>query len=212
MARILHGACLAAIFLFVTACKKDPPWDLGGMEPVSDNWIFKDLTLPDTYDYIELRMSYGPGEAVFQIRDSLGIKCDETIPDCFIRFDTLRTYRHSFHQGCVPGYCDNYLVTRQGNAIRTWVGLEELSSWLGPIDDSGDALLWVYANGYHFEADNSRNSGVKRLNNDIFYVIALRMVRDCMPVQTDRFLLEVHRSGKIKILAQGVHHQSGGCI
>ncbi|QEC52604.1 hypothetical protein EDD80_10759 [Anseongella ginsenosidimutans] len=212
MTQILRYICLPAVFLAVTACKKDFLWNLEGMEPVSADWMFRDLKLPETYDYIELRMSYGPWEAMYHVQDSLGLKCDETIPDCFTRFDTLRTYRHSFHQGCLPGYCDHYLVTRQGNTIRTWVGLDELSSFLGPVDDSGDALLWVYANGYYFEAGNSRNSGVKRLNDDIFYMIALRMVKDCMPVQTDRFLLEVHRSGEIKILAQALHHQSGGCI
>lgn len=182
------------------------------MEPVPEGWMFNDLSLPDTYDYVELRLSYGPWESFYYVRDSIGVKCENVVPDCITRFDTIRTYKQSFGKSCLPGYCDNYLVTRQGNTIRSWVGLDELASWLGPIDSTGDALFWVYANGYTFQTNDPKNSGVSRPKDDIFYVIALRLVKDCMPVQTDRFLLEVHRSGRIKVLDQKVYHQSGGCI
>lgn len=210
---LLAATLLNVFLLATTACKDDLAWDLSGMRPVSDGWLFSDLGLPENYDYMELRRSDGwPGNSFYVVTDSAGVKCDDDVSDCNTRFDTLKSYRRSFHPGCLPGYCDFYLVTRQGDNIQTWVGLEELAEWLGPIDEPGDALLWVFANGYGFREGDAKTSGIKRLNESTFYVIATRMVRDCMPVQTDKFLLEVHRSGRIKILSQAMLHQSQGCI
>jgi hypothetical protein len=98
---------------------------------------------------------------------------------------------------CVQICSETSVVTTAGNEVRRWVGQEELSRLLGPIDTPDEALLLVSTAGYNLACNDPARGNVEQVE-DGFVVTATQMTAMCAPIITTQFTLHVSRDGTIR--------------
>jgi hypothetical protein len=125
--------------------------------------------------------------------------------------DSMQVYE-GFGTGCLPVYCRYYIVAVHENVTSTVASVDELHQFLGFIDSETEALLIVRANDFFWGTDKE-SGGIRRVSNG-FEVVALKLVKGCLPVETDRFLLRVFfESGQVQRIDSEIwDYDPNGCI
>lgn len=125
-----------------------------------------------------------------------------------------------FGIGCLPGYCFHYLVVNRvdGDTVTNTVTntvidqSSELLEFLGTIDTEVEAVLVAFAGGYSWSTSDPSAGGI-RLVQEGYELLVTDLVSDCLPVQSDRFLLFVSISGEIEVRRQQPYSVlCGACI
>jgi hypothetical protein len=199
LAVALFGACLA-----LAGCGDGLSVSLAEFDaiPRLADLSFGQVRPAAAQDYWELRLSF-PGDATHEVigfGGSLGK--DELYPDVLAAFEAAHP-ESGFAVGCLPAGCYQYVVSAAGSAVATWATVERLVEFLAPIDSREDAILMANAHGYTWPGGDVETGGVRDLA-DGYDLLLLKLVRDCQPVQTDRFLLRVPRSGDVRVLGSEV--------
>jgi len=179
---------LAVSLLF--SCGKDEISNQG-FTPIQEQNIYDSLSPQSNFDYYELR-DYACFDSIhFHKISSFGTNPFK---------DTVKFYsRGVIYAGST--FCTyNVMMTVKGNDVKFLTTLEAMKEFLGTIDNKHKALFIAHLKGYYFRF-NDQNNGIKEINGE-FQILALKTVRYCLPVQTDRFLLEIDRAGNIKIIKE----------
>lgn len=162
-------------------------------------------------DYWELDLvSANP---TVEVLYSSGIKCSNAshTVECLAEFDAL-THTDGFSPGCLPSHCYKYIRYQHEDVVAIAHNKEEVHGFLGDIDTSSDAILWAMVNGYYFSTTDKKAGAIQETSTG-YQMLATKMVRYCSPVQTNRFLLHISKSGQIKILGEEVFTKNeNACI
>jgi len=206
---------LLAIPLFLLGCAKDysPPSAISseGFVPITEADFFSTIAPFQTFDYYEFRTKiYGPN-ITYETLYANGTECANASDTalCFATMDTLIPTTGIDFDWLLVNY--NYVIAQKADDITLYTTRNELISFLGSIDTKSDALLLTQAKGYSYHFNNVQNGGIKIENNTI-YVIALKIVDWCDPIETDRVLLKIDPDGTITTLQQEFESTSDGCI
>lgn len=203
---------LAVVMLSANMCTTFPVVDLSAFQtiPLLENLDFSGVRPGASYDYWELRFAMG-GEDTYQVVGTGGRTNLTQIPTQIVRsFQSMRS-TSGFDVECLPGYCFKYIASLMGNQAEIWNTAEDLVQFLGEIDSYEDAILVAAADGYNWEG--IIEGGAIRRVPEGYQLIAQRLVNDCDPVQTNRFLFNVTRSGSISILGSEIWTKmDGACI
>ncbi len=115
-----------------------------------------------------------------------------------------------FATTCAGYICFKY-VAAVDSGVTVYASTEALRQFLGQVETPEEATLLVNANGFTWGFDND-GTGIRPASNG-WEVVALRLVSLCTPVQTDRFLLRVDRTGEVRQLAREVWQKdANACI
>lgn len=173
------------------------------------------ITPAEPATYLELRFA-GLGDD-YEVVASTGSLCAgaQDQAACEAEFRALSSDT-GFGIGCLPGYCFHYLAVNRvdGDAVTNMVidQSSELIELLGTIDTEIEAVLVAFAGGYSWSSSDPSAAGV-RLVDDGYELLVTDLVSDCLPVQTDRFLLFVSISGEIEVRRQQPYSVlCGACI
>lgn len=198
------------IFLCFFACSKDDNIDLSGFEPIASNVPYSDLNASENLNYFELVR--GPEELI-NVSFQEGTLCpdDPDYEGCLSAFLSILP-ENGFRSGCHPASCF-YFIRYQENSENHLVDTDEkLLDFLGDIDTKSEALLWVFAHEYYFEANNVNAGGIKQVS-DGFELIMLKTVSYCTPVQSNRFHLNINKNGEITIVKEEVYSvEENACV
>lgn len=212
MMKLIYRSLAPAVVMALSACG-DAPTEIGDIDledfdvlPVLDALDYGQVRPAEEYDYWELRQAFEGtrGEAIAAVgsRESLPAEVrdelDSTVAEA------------GFGSGCLPGSCHEYIVSVSGTSVETWASIPRLREFLGVVDTPEDAALLVHAHGYYWNGEK-RGGAIRGVENG-YEVIALRLVKYCAPVQVDRYLLGVSRSGVLGIRAREVWSRSNACI
>ena len=199
-------AAVLIIALSAASCSKFPGLVLDEFDqiPRLEELNYDEVTTSRSFDYWELRL--GGFEENFEVIASGGsIERDAVDPNLLAEFDATTT-EDGFSIGCLPAYCFKYIASIDGTEIELWDSIEELVEFLSPIETAEEAILVALAHDYHWHPEDKK-AGAIREQADHFEMIALKLVKFCVPVQTDRFLLTVDRAGELEIVASEVWEQ-----
>jgi len=189
---------------------KDVNLDAFKTLPQFENLDWSQIKPAEAVTYWELRRAL-PGDA-YTVIGAMGDKCGaaDDKARCISEFDALRTAPPNGF-GCIPGFCFEYLVSNSGNENKIWDSIDALKAFLGPVDSEEEAALLVNANGFSWRPDN-KEAGAIRQAGEEYELIALKVVRSCTPVQTDRFLIRIDRGGALRVLLEEVFTRiDNGC-
>jgi len=86
-----------------------------------------------------------------------------------------------------------------------WQTAQALLTFLGTLDSVEEAALLTDAHGYYWLEDNEMNGGgFIRPIDDGYELKVLGLVSDCDPIQVNRYLLYLARSGELSERASEV--------
>ena len=199
---------LVSIICILISCDKDTTdIDYTSFRSLNDSSLYTNLTPADDFNYFELRNSTC-GDTSYRVIYSRGEKCSDTSDAsiCSQQWDSYYS-QYGFFQSCLPSCCHYYFVSKINNQIQAYVNTESVISFLKPIDSPSDALMIAFTQGYSFKYNDSTAGGIKELGNK-YQLIVLKMVSSCMPIQTNRYLLEINSEGDIKIVKEDVFEKS----
>ncbi|HEY6561387.1 MAG TPA: ferritin-like domain-containing protein [Polyangiaceae bacterium] len=110
-----------------------------------------------------------------------------------------------------PQRCQHYLLTTQGDSVRTYLPGAGYLDFLGAIDTPQEARLVVHTNGFsEFTIDCNEDLLVREVADG--YQVVVRTIGSSCPVRIDRVLVHVARDGNLTGLRRNVHSQAGHCI
>lgn len=202
----------AVVLLTAMSCDQFPTVNLDDFQtiPLLENLNFDQVRPAVAYDYWELRFAFG-GEDTFSVIGNSGVTNLTQIPNHIMQAFAGTRSTSGFDVECLPGYCFKYIASIRGSQIDLWNTAEDLVAFLGLIDSSADAILLATADGYSWEG--IIEGGAMRKIPDGYQFIAQRLVDDCDPVQTDRFLFNISATGSITILGSEIWTKlDGACI
>lgn len=183
------------------SCEKDET-DNKGYEPITEQSVFDSLSPSLPYEYYEIRNNNCFDSTQYFVIYSNGANpfTDSLLPmNKGVYYSTGDVCRF------------NNILTINGNNLKFCITYSEMLDFLGTIDCKGDALFIAHLNGYYFTYNDSAY-GIKEVNGK-FRIYACKLVSACVPVQVDRFLIEIDPRGKIRILNQEtVSRDENACI
>lgn len=186
--------------LLLISCEQDD-WSRGGYEPIAETMLYDSISPAFPHDYWEIRETACWDSSHYLVLYSKGE---------YPLADSVFYSKGIFFSPADYCFCGSVL-TVDGGVPTFWATYDDLVYFLSPIDCIGDALLLARWKGYTFKY-NDAELGYKLQNGKIM-LRALKLVLLCDPVRTDKFLLEVDQSGKIKVLNQEVYRElKGACI
>jgi len=150
-------------------------------------------------DYWELRSYYNGVIA------KVGNKCQTATNQeaCMVAFDTLNG------TGFKPLYFQvrdrRFVVSNHGDTNCVWDTLEKLKVFLGTINSKEEAIL--LAVGHVFGAGEKKEEGAIREVDGEYELIVLKGVRNCNPIQTNRYLIRIQPSGELRVLREQIYEQ-----
>ena len=112
---------------------------------------------------------------------------------------------------CLPGACFKFIAAVAGDSVVVFDTTQELEAFLGPFDDVAEAVIAMDAAGYHWGTEDD-GTGFRPLD-DGWEFVALQLVRDCAPIQTDRVLVRVTTAGTLRVIDREVFRRDeNACI
>ncbi len=185
--------------------------DLSQFDEITEQYPYEEIKPTIPVNYFELLISYGSDDEVLF---SSGSKCsDASNPtDCEVQFDSLKSPSEGFSSGCLPNYCYKYLKYQRGNEINVLTNTDELKTFFGEIDSKSEAIMLVVAANYNFSTQDKETGAIK-VSDAGYELLVTKLVKDCNPVQTNRYHLEITKAGEINILTEEEYSVSeGACI
>lgn len=202
MKNILFFTISALLFI---SCSNDDSFDvnLNEFDPVPESYPYAEIHPLSNPDYIAFVRKI---EGEEYILGTIGNLCSEENTEdtsCVENFENI-TSDTGFYYGCLPSSC-LYYIKGQSESENFVVGSrEELIQFLGDINTRSEALLVAFSNGYYF-SDNNLETGAYKAVSDGYELIGLKMVRDCTPLQTNRYHLKAKTNGELIVLDEEVY-------
>lgn len=206
------------ISLFVFSCEDDPEGfmiDLDEFQQITEVNPYQDLSPAENVNYWELVFSF-PFETE-EILASAGNKCADAtdVASCTAQFDSTKLNLDvvgGFGIGCLPAFCTHFIRYQKEDQISLVSNKNELLVFLGNIDTQSEAILWAIANNYYFSTTEKEIGAIKTTESG-FELLMASLVRDCLPVQTNRYHLKINFDGTIQVLKEEVYSVlEGACI
>lgn len=189
------------IIAICISCEKDNEY-ISGFKPISENSVCESLKPVTDFDYYEIRNYFCFDTSKYEIIYSKGNKPE---------FDNVFQKNNGVIYTRADVCMFNNIFTVKSNEHKFWTTYNEIINFLGPIDSESDALFIAHLRGYYFKYDDD-NYGIKK-NGETYLIYAFQLVSACLPVETDRFLLEINKSGDIHILKREVvSREENACI
>ncbi len=162
-----------------------------------------------SFDHWQLRALAGLGFETLWQGGPLGF---EQLPASVrTRIDTIGSHG-GFTFDCSPATCGRHFLSVEGDSVRFWWRPAEARSFLGEVDAAVEAILIVKTFGYWFGAKSERLGGIRSDGAD-FLLLAGKVVSSCYPVQVNRVLLRVSRSGVLtELLDEIITFDKDGCF
>lgn len=206
---------LILISALVFSCEeKDEPFkvNLDTFEAVTEEYPFSGLAPGTNPDYWEVDHVIHGNVVVAQ---SSGVKCDGAADQeaCLDEFESVDKGYYGFGGSCPPGNC--FMIIKYQMDGETFVVREfsELKQFLGQIDSKSDAILLLLAEGCQFSSTSKEAGAIRETESGYQTLVTLR-ISDCMPIQHNRYLLNVGRDGSIKVLEkeERYYYHKDACI
>jgi len=114
-----------------------------------------------------------------------------------------------FFTGCQPLYCNYRILYIENNKWNFVQDKDELTKFIGKIDNEFEAFLIARINGYDIDS-KSQGNGFKK--TDYGYKLKVMIYNSC-PETKKSFIITVDENGKLnKLKDLGYYLQSGDCI
>ena len=184
------------VLIVLVGCDGSPTLDAFQPIPQLETLDYQAVNPAQAYDYWELRFAFY--DETPTVLGSGGTQAKADLPaDVLAKLETLKV-EFGFSEGCLPDYCFNYLVSVQGEEVKVWQTPQALLTFLGALDRVEEAVLLTDANGYYWLEDNEMEGGgfIRQVDNG-YELKVLRLVSDCLPIQVNRYLLHLTRSGEL---------------
>lgn len=176
------------------ACVNDQRNVLLGLKP----------RLPFTFAEVKQRFGRGTARAIL----AAGEPCAQA-PDPENCHAALRTTAgDGFGSSCHPMHCDYYVSVTSDRGVEQLTTPESVAAFLGDIDTPDEALLVLFAHGHWALACDGK---APRKIGSSWQVSLNEMVSEC-PVTTADHVLNVSRSGEVKLVATSNLKKSGACV
>ena len=206
-------ACLILSIALSLGCSKDTlDVDLDAFMPLPawEQLNFSNVHPAAAHRYWELRQSFGPGGSEDRILGAGGIVPRAALePAVLAALDSLQP-QVGFSIACLPGFCFKFIAAVNGT-VRAFATHAALLEFLGPIDSQEEAALLIDAHNYYW-APNGEQTGVRTVSGG-WELVALQLVKDCSPVQTDRVHLLVRPDGSLHVLGREVYEKlENACV
>lgn len=188
------------ICLLFVSCES---YDLShkGFSPITESMLYDSITTAKQHHYLEIREVPCWDSTSYLIRHSEG---NYPLTDSLFCGEGMN---YSNADLCIF----SNILTIDENLPTFWTTYEDVVYLLSPVDCISDALLLAHLRGYTFKF-NDHNFGIKEQDGK-FYMKVFKVVKVCLPVETDQFFLEIDAAGKIKVLDQKVYSLlKGACI
>ncbi len=163
---------------------------------------FAQISPAQPYQYWELRRAFDFMED--RILGSGGsVPRSGLDPALIAAMDEVRPNSGLF-SGCLPGHCFTFITAVNGS-VRLFATRQGLREFLGPINSKEEAALVVHAHNMWWDAANP-DTGYRTLPG-AWEFVALQLVRDCTPVQTDRVFVRVRMDGSLIELDREIYQR-----
>ncbi|RKG70188.1 hypothetical protein D7V80_06270 [Corallococcus sp. CA054B] len=212
MSRLVSRA-LVGMTLLLAGC--DSSADTDGYKQVDCSYwwsrqpLFDDLRPSAGLDAVQVRgtreqpLSEGPASGSIA---SWGQACATAtdIPACQAAVEAARP-SEGFHSTCYADTCAyHFLLTTQGDQVRTHSTPASVREVLGTIDTEQEAVLMVYAMGYDFLCYDVDQGGVKANADGSFDVIGFRGIQCDGDIPITQHVFHVPASGEVRELESHV--------
>ncbi|WP_437644178.1 ferritin-like domain-containing protein [Sorangium sp. So ce362] len=165
-------------------------------------------------DYIELRMSTGPGGPTTSTLEFVGEKCSGAAdrPACEEKI-AAATSSKGFHLGDCVDFCpDHVLIVNTGDEVTVLDTRDGVMAWLGPVNTPADAVLAASLADYTVRCSKPDEGGV-RPAGDAYEVLATRYTEICDPIERTLYVLAVDAGGDVQELeSEVIESESGACV
>ncbi len=195
---------LLTIFSLIGCTDEDiieASWDYTDFKAINSYQPFQDVKPAYDFDYWELIKHNSNNQEVVQFRFGAICKDANEPMKCAFSFFKMDQMGINFSEGSNSDESYYYLKSNQQDYNKIWDSIEELKSFLGPIDSEGDALLVAAANGYYFEKDDINMSGIRK-TNDGYDIIGLKTIKVCEPLQINQYFLKIDKNGNLDATAE----------
>lgn len=205
-------APLLALSLVLAGCKTDIlDVDISQFSrlPSLEDLDYSRVSPAAPYEYWELRWTFGGGEGN-RILGAGGLRPrNELDPTIIAELDSTLP-PSGFFSGCLPAYCYTFIAAVHGS-VQVYANRPTLLQFLGQIDSMEEAALVAHTYNLHWSSSDA-STGYRAVSAG-WEILALQLVRDCTPVQTDRVLVLVRRDGSLVELGREVHSRSeNACV
>jgi hypothetical protein len=196
------------------ACSNTLDVDVESFDRLADfeDTNYSRITPTQTYQYWELRYGFGPGSGLDRTLGSGGTRTRSQLDAATLAALNAAAPTSGFSNGCLPGHCFTFILTvDQAGAVRVIQTRAGLLEFLGTIDNVEEASLIVRSYNMYWSAGDT-DTGFRE-TGDGWEFLALELVRDCQPVQTDRVHVLVRANGALRELGREVHSKlENACV
>jgi hypothetical protein len=129
-------------------------------------------------------------------------------PNCYkVSSQNYPIHFTGFNKNCLPICWFQYIITYKNGKWTFWDNADSLKIFLGSIDNISEAQL--LATGFNYY---STSKSIYKKTEDGYLLIMFKLVKRGNPIQTDKFLLHISKSGIIKIQGREVNKKINGII
>lgn len=208
------GLCVACFGVALVSCDSSLEVDFADYDPLPalDELDYSRVEPAEALDYWEYRFAFqglGPPDSVIGFG---GTRTKESLSsDLRASFDSTRA-EDGFGVRCLPGHCYKYIVAVQDNQLLIWATADELVDFLGVIGSREEAIMLVDGHRYFWSPVDKLEGAIRDIEGGFEFVV-MKTVEFCAPVQTNRYLLRVSRTGVISELQEEIRYKDdNACI
>lgn len=187
--------------------------NLEEFKPITNPHPYKNINIDSLINYWEF--IYSEEYEFNKIILSTGNKCQNSKnqDECMSQYDSIKSDAEGFiKDDCLPSNCFYYIKYQKNNTNDIITNSTELKAFLGDIDTPSEAILLAASNNYRFNTTKKEIGGIKETPSG-YEILMTKLVSDCLPVQTNRFLLQVDKNGTITVLDEEIYSRDdNGCI
>ncbi|WP_375756405.1 hypothetical protein [Corallococcus exercitus] len=207
MSGLFPKALMGVAALLLAGC--DSRADTDGFREVDcEYWwsrhpLFDDLRPAAGLDAVQVRSTREPAPSEGPVSGAIaswGQACTTAtdVPACQTAVDAARP-SEGFHSSCYSDTCSyRFLLTTQGDQVRTHSTPASVGEVLGTIDTEQEAVLMVYALGYDFICYDVDQGGVKTNADGSFDVIGFRGIECDRDLPITQHVFHVSTSGEVR--------------
>ncbi len=122
-------------------------------------------------------------------------------------FKDIQFPKQGFNFDCLPICFFEFIITSKSGETNIWDTQDSLKLFLGSIDNISEAQLLASGLRYYF-----KNESIYKSTDNGFRVTMFKLVKTGMPIQVDKFLLDISKNGKIKIIGREVFSKKENAI
>ncbi len=178
--------------------------------PSLEQLDYSGITPAQDHRYWELRESWGDGE-LGRVLGFGGQVARGALDSASLAALNNTRPPSGFAPSCLPGYCYKYIVAIDDGTAQVYATAARLLEFLGPVESIEEAALIAHSRNLYWSG-NDPATGFMEVSGG-WEIVGLQLVRDCLPVQTDRVLILVRRDGTVRELGREVHSKlENACV